>query len=615
MEKLDLTIQDVEGITEFRKDMLSDCFRCELGEQVRANNHWPVGSRGRGRIMIVGHAPGDDEHRNGRPFVGRAGIAVNKLLWQYCGLNTDQVSFTNTIRCKPSKDTKLKRIYFRSCAPYLMKEISIVDPVLIIFLGADSSSGVVAPEDNPGAGHFFKTRIGSKKRMCYIMYHPAVVFHTPKLRSAVLSQMEILGNFVRTNFGYSGTRTPKWTTKKDGVEYVMVDSLSKLKEMYQDLKRFKILGADTETNSLNVWWKKFNLVGVSLAGEHNKGYYIPLGHKFAKRDIFATKFTQLAWETQVKPVIKNLFSTDEREIIFHNFSYDYRVLDVFGIPMSVFRPNGQINYHDSMIMCYLDNEAVHSISLKEQTAMRLHEYPQRFKDVLGNKKTFEYVHPEKALVYAVDDARNSLRVFDDAEPKVRSQSDNITDGKLLGRIYPHELLNAKVMSDAHMKGVLLDKEYLLDLKNIITLDLKELEDKVYGICTLAQPSSNQQMTDMIRQIINEDGFRIQFEAEFGELSSQKSQMNQLLRKYRAQYDKMLPGGVLPGSWKPDKLDEYLKSVIKFRHLSKILKTYVLAMLNESEETDDGQLILHPDFKTVGTTSGRMASGSRSEEDR
>lgn len=631
MDKVNLSIKDVAGIAEFRKDIRTDCFLCELGEQIRKNNHWPVGSRGEGRVMIVGHAPGDDEHRNGRPFVGRAGRAVQKLLWQYCGLTNDEVCYTNTVRCRPSRTTKIKRGSFRACAPYLMKEINIVDPALIVYLGADATSGTVAQEDNPGPGHFFKARIGSKQRVCYVMYHPAVVFHTPKLRNAVLSQMEILGNYIWHQFGYSGSRTPKWDHKEGNVEYITVDTIEKLKDMYYDLKQFKRIGADTETNSLNVWSQSFRLVGLSLAGEESKGYYIPIGHKMAERDLFAKKFTQLEWESQVLPTIRKLFATDTREIIFHNLAYDYRVLRKYGLAMAVMGPNGRLNYHDSMIMCYLDNEAVHSLGLKDQVAMRLHEHPKKFKDVLGNKKTFEDVHPSDATIYAVDDARNSLRLFNETLRTVTEQSNERTNGNLLTRIYPNEVENAKVMSDAHMRGVLVDKEYLSGLKQIIRADISELEDEIYKICSLAQPSSSAQLISLIQQILTtkdikqtvwtqaernkKNAFQKQFEDEFGNLSSQKSQLLQLLRKYRIQYEEATTsGGILPGNWNPDKMESYFKKVIKYRHLSKVLKTYVEAMLDESEQTPE-QLVLHPDFKTVGTTSGRMASGSRTEEDR
>ena len=64
-------------------------------------------------------------------------------------------------------------------------------------------------------------------------------------------------------------------------------------EMMEDLKQYKYIAMDTETNGLRVWKDDFKLVGISLAGSVDKGYYIPLGHinKGSKR-----QYKQLNWE-------------------------------------------------------------------------------------------------------------------------------------------------------------------------------------------------------------------------------------------------------------------------------------------------------------------------------
>jgi len=385
-----LRIANLEEVIAFREKIKTTCYRCDLGPKVEKLGYWPVGSRGNGRIMFIGHAPGDEEHANGQPFVGRAGRTIDKLLWQYCGLTDEQMCFTNTIRCRPSQDTKLKRSHFRACSPFITKEIALVDPPLIVYFGQDSSAGTVDSSDYPGAGRFFKTVIAGKTRKCYAMLHPALIFRSPKMSSAVISQMETLGSYIYKTFGYSGTKTPNIDThSKTSVDYILVDDPQKLKDMYTDLYTSQRLGCDTETTSLDVWKESFSLVGVSLASRLDRAYYIPIGHKFSGRDIFARPFKQLNWVSEVLPVLKRLFTTEGRQLVFHNYAYDYRVLKKYGINIDKINPSSGVwEYHDSMIMSYLHDETVYSLGLKDQVPIHMHEHPKHFKDVIGDKKTF-----------------------------------------------------------------------------------------------------------------------------------------------------------------------------------------------------------------------------------
>lgn len=613
-ERVDLRIKNLREVLAYRDQLRQTCHLCALGFKVEEIGYWPVSSRGQGRIMVVGHAPGEEEHKNGEPFVGRAGRAIDKLLWQFCGLTDSEVYFTNTVKCRPSQDIRLKTEYFRACAPYLTKEIALVDPKLIVYLGKESTLGTVDQADYPGPGKFFNTVIAGRKRKCYTMLHPALVFRDPKMRSAVISQMEVLGSYVKKKFGYSGARTRDIETSPNTeVEYILVDELSKLKAMYGDLRRFEFLGCDTETNSLDVWSKDFSLVGVSLAGEEDRAYYIPVGHKPDNRNVFARPFTQLGWD-KVRPTLKSLLKG--KQVVFHNYSYDYRVLKKNGLLVEGITPK-EWHYHDSMIISYLHDETIFSLSLKDLIATYMHEHPQRYKDIVGNRRTFEYVHPEDALPYAGDDARNTLRLFNLVLGWVKKESDERTGGLLLKRIYPEELKVARVMSNAHMMGVKIDKDYVSGLKEVIEEDMEEVRQKLSNISSLADPGSPQQVIALLESVISREDFRQSFEIEFGAMSSQKEILLQLSERYRREYERVSQkeGGVLPGKWAPDLLEEYTTNIIRLRHLNKMLATYVEAMLSESEDQGGGELILHPDFKTVGTTSGRMSSGKRTEEDR
>ncbi len=130
--------------------LVERCRRCEIGS-VRANSVYGEGDPC-AALMVVGEGPGETEDKLGRPFVGRAGQLLDKMLLAI-GLQRDDVFICNTVKCRPTFDDGV-RLRNRppdpqemtNCRPYLDEQIEIIRPRVILCLGAPSAKSFLGPK-------------------------------------------------------------------------------------------------------------------------------------------------------------------------------------------------------------------------------------------------------------------------------------------------------------------------------------------------------------------------------------------------------------------------------------------------------------------------------------
>lgn len=109
------------------------CRRCGL----RSGCHQVVfgGGHPRARLMLVGEGPGADEDRQGIPFVGAAGKLLSRIL-EASDLNREELYITNIVKCRPPRNRLPDADEVASCLPHLKEQIRLIDPPLIVCLGA-----------------------------------------------------------------------------------------------------------------------------------------------------------------------------------------------------------------------------------------------------------------------------------------------------------------------------------------------------------------------------------------------------------------------------------------------------------------------------------------------
>jgi DNA polymerase len=111
---------------------VGECVRCPL----HASRTHIVHSEGnrKARLMFIGEAPGADEDMQARPFVGRAGQLLNKII-EAIGLKRDDVMIGNVNRCRPPQNRTPTPAEAATCKPFLLREIAIIKPDVIVVLG------------------------------------------------------------------------------------------------------------------------------------------------------------------------------------------------------------------------------------------------------------------------------------------------------------------------------------------------------------------------------------------------------------------------------------------------------------------------------------------------
>ncbi len=150
------------------------CCKCDLGSS--RTNAVPGEGNPDARIMFVGEAPGADEDAQGRPFVGRAGQLLDKII-AACGLKRSDVFIGNILKCRPPGNRDPRADEIISCLPYLQRQIEIIDPEVIVALGAHAAKTLLNSTKSigqlRGQFHEYYTGIGRPPVKLMATYHTA----------------------------------------------------------------------------------------------------------------------------------------------------------------------------------------------------------------------------------------------------------------------------------------------------------------------------------------------------------------------------------------------------------------------------------------------------------
>ena len=134
-------------------------------------------------VMFVGEGPGFNEDREGRPFVGRAGALLVRLLASI-GWRRADVFITNVVKCRPPDNRDPLPDEIAACAPYLQRQLAALDPALVVTLGR-YSMGAFMPGARIGQAHGTTRPVdpatGAPDAMAFAMYHPAAALRTPDI--------------------------------------------------------------------------------------------------------------------------------------------------------------------------------------------------------------------------------------------------------------------------------------------------------------------------------------------------------------------------------------------------------------------------------------------------
>jgi uracil-DNA glycosylase family 4 len=191
----------VEHVDELQaySDSVAGCVRCRLS-QGRTQVVFGAGNP-RADLMFVGEAPGFNEDKQGRPFVGQAGKLLEKLLAQI-GMERSDVYIANVLMCRPPGNRNPLPDEIEACESHLFRQIELIEPIVVATLGNFATKllsgrplGITRVH-----GQEQETTIGGRSVLLYPLYHPAAALYTPTMLTVLAADFarlpQLLGRSV-----------------------------------------------------------------------------------------------------------------------------------------------------------------------------------------------------------------------------------------------------------------------------------------------------------------------------------------------------------------------------------------------------------------------------------
>jgi len=199
----------VKALKIIRED-LGDCTRCVLHKQGRKQIVFGVGNPS-AELMFVGEGPGADEDEKGEPFVGRAGQLLNNMI-KAMGIEREQVYIANIVKCRPPGNRQPEREECATCSPFLMRQIAVVKPKVIVALGATAAKTLLAMNASmiQLRGRFYDFRPAGIRSndpdwdgcKLAVTYHPAFLLRDPRQKGEAWKDLQMVMKEL-------GLKTPK----------------------------------------------------------------------------------------------------------------------------------------------------------------------------------------------------------------------------------------------------------------------------------------------------------------------------------------------------------------------------------------------------------------------
>ena len=169
------------------KESICHCQECPLGK-TRQNFVFGVGNP-QAKIVFVGEAPGKQEDLQGVPFVGRAGKLLDKILAAIT-LTRDDVYICNVLKCRPPENRDPLPSEVEKCEPYLIKQLQLIDPKLIVALGRISACTILKTKDSLKN---LRNQIFKYAGIdLLVTYHPAALLRNPNFKKPAWEDFQVI---------------------------------------------------------------------------------------------------------------------------------------------------------------------------------------------------------------------------------------------------------------------------------------------------------------------------------------------------------------------------------------------------------------------------------------
>jgi DNA polymerase len=142
-------------------------------------------------MMVIGEAPGADEDKQGEPFVGRAGQLLNEMLLAM-GYKREVVFIANIVKCRPPNNRDPKPEEALSCEPYLIRQIELIKPKVILSVGRISAQNLLKTDIAVGKLRGRIHHLGADAIPLVVTYHPAYLLRSPEQKSKAWQDLQLV---------------------------------------------------------------------------------------------------------------------------------------------------------------------------------------------------------------------------------------------------------------------------------------------------------------------------------------------------------------------------------------------------------------------------------------
>lgn len=175
--------QSLDRFTEQLEKLKKACLGCKLCQLREGCSRVVFGDgNSKARLMLIGEAPGADEDRLGIPFVGRAGQLLDRILTA-AEIDREMIFITNVVKCRPPGNRLPLQPEVEACLPYLKKQIELINPRIIVCLGALATKTLInksaAITRDRGKWH------NIEGRRVIATFHPAALLRDPSRKKDV----------------------------------------------------------------------------------------------------------------------------------------------------------------------------------------------------------------------------------------------------------------------------------------------------------------------------------------------------------------------------------------------------------------------------------------------
>lgn len=175
-----------EGTLDALRQQVAECVFCDLAQ---SRNHTVFGEGpGQADWLFVGEAPGQQEDRQGKPFVGRAGGLLTQMV-HALDKSREKVYITNTLKCRPPNNRDPLPAELSACESYLLNQIELVRPKVMVALGRISAQALLKTDQPLGQLRGRVHQYGPNQISLIVTYHPAYLLRQPAEKGKVWADL------------------------------------------------------------------------------------------------------------------------------------------------------------------------------------------------------------------------------------------------------------------------------------------------------------------------------------------------------------------------------------------------------------------------------------------